>query len=86
MFHKILIANRGEIAVSIIRACREMGVRTVAVYSEVDRKALHVSKAAEAYAIGPPPPAESYLRVDRIIEAAWRTRHWRQLVSRPESF
>ena len=67
---KILIANRGEIAVRIIRACREMGVSPVAVYSECDRSALHVRYADEAYAIGPSPPRESYLCIDRIIGAA----------------
>src|SRR3989304_5637174 len=70
MFRKILIANRGEIAVRIMRACREMGVRAVAVFSEVDRKALHVLKADEAYPIGAAPATESYLRVDKIIEVA----------------
>ncbi len=73
MFSKILIANRGEIAVRIIRSCRELGVRTVAVYSQADRGALHVRMADEAVEIGPPPPAESYLRADRILEAARRT-------------
>jgi len=69
-FRKILIANRGEIAVRIIRACRELGIPSVAVYSEVDRAALHVRMADHAVPIGPAPSAESYLRVDRIIDAA----------------
>ncbi|MBI2816396.1 MAG: acetyl-CoA carboxylase biotin carboxylase subunit [Acidobacteria bacterium] len=72
MFKKILIANRGEIAVRIIRACREMDIRTVALYSEVDRKALHVLKADEAYSIGPAAAVESYLRIDKIIDVARR--------------
>ena len=67
---KVLIANRGEIAVRIARACREMGIATAAVYSECDRAALHVRYADEAYAIGPSPPRESYLRIDRILDAA----------------
>jgi acetyl-CoA carboxylase biotin carboxylase subunit len=72
MFKKILIANRGEIAVRVMRACREMGIRSVALYSEADRKALHVLKADEAYAIGPPPAAESYLRIEKILDVARR--------------
>jgi acetyl/propionyl-CoA carboxylase alpha subunit len=67
---KILIANRGEIAVRIIRACREMGISPVAVYSDCDRSAKHVRLADAAYAIGPCPPGESYLRIDRIVDAA----------------
>jgi acetyl-CoA carboxylase biotin carboxylase subunit len=73
MFKKILIANRGEIAVRVIRACREMGIATVAVYSDVDRAALHVRKADEAYHIGPPQAAESYLRVDKILDVVRRS-------------
>ena len=72
-FTKLLIANRGEIAVRIIRACHELGIRTVAVYSEADRDAQHVRFAHEAYAIGPPPSSESYLRIDKIIDAAKRS-------------
>jgi 3-methylcrotonyl-CoA carboxylase alpha subunit len=70
MFSKLLIANRGEIAVRIIRACQEMGVATVAVYSEADAGSLHVALADAAVPIGPPAPAESYLRGDRILRAA----------------
>lgn len=73
MFNKILVANRGEIAVRIIRACREMGIRTVAVYSEADAVALHTRLADEAVLLGPPPASESYLRGERIIEAARQT-------------
>ncbi|MFI5113902.1 MAG: acetyl-CoA carboxylase biotin carboxylase subunit [Terriglobales bacterium] len=72
MFKKILIANRGEIAVRVMRACREMGIRTVAVYSDVDRAALHVSKADEAHHIGPAPAAESYLSMAKILDVAKR--------------
>jgi len=70
MFNKILIANRGEIAVRVIRACREMGISPVVVYSDVDRAALHVRKADEAYHIGPAPASESYLNMAKLIEVA----------------
>ena len=67
---KVLIANRGEIAVRVIRACRDMGIATVAIYSECDRPALHVRLADEAWPVGPNPPRESYLRIDTIIDVA----------------
>lgn len=70
MFKKILIANRGEIAIRITRACRELGIETVCVYSEADRNSLHVLLADEAYEIGPAPSSESYLKIDKIIEIA----------------
>jgi acetyl-CoA carboxylase biotin carboxylase subunit len=70
VFRKVLIANRGEIALRVIRACRELGIRTVAVYSEADRESLHVRFADEDVCIGPPPARESYLNVPRIIAAA----------------
>jgi acetyl-CoA carboxylase biotin carboxylase subunit len=72
MFKKILIANRGEIAVRVIRACRELGILSAAVYSDVDRTALHVLKADEAYWIGPATAAESYLNIGRVVEVAKR--------------
>ncbi len=73
MFKRILIANRGEIAVRIIRACREMGIESVAVFSDVDRKALHVRKADHAYHIGPATASESYLNFDKILDVARRS-------------
>ena len=73
MFKRILIANRGEIAVRVIRACRELGVETVAVFSEADRAALHVREADYAVAVGPAPAAQSYLNTERILEAAKQT-------------
>src|SRR5580704_5669984 len=70
MFRKVLIANRGEIALRVICACKELGIRTVAVYSEADRHSLHVRFADEAICIGPPRSAESYLNVPAVISAA----------------
>ena len=73
MFGKILVANRGEIAVRVIRACRELRIPTVAIFSEVDRGALHVRMAEEAVCVGPPPSSESYLSIERVLDAAHET-------------
>lgn len=74
MFKKILVANRGEIAVRVLRACEEMGISTVTVYSDADRTALHVRYADEVYYLGPAPATESYLKIDKIIEIAKKSR------------
>ena len=68
--HKVLIANRGEIAVRIMRTCREMGITSVAIFSEADRTAYHTRMADEAFCVGPSPARDSYLQQDRIIEVA----------------
>src|SRR3546814_16164258 len=73
MFKKILIANRGEIACRVIKTARKMGIKTVAVYSDADARALHVEMADEAYRLGPPPAAQSYLLGDELIRIAKET-------------
>ena len=73
MFSKILIANRGEIACRVIKTARKMGIKTVAVYSEADKDALHVEMADERVLIGPPPAAQSYLVIEKIVEACKET-------------
>ncbi len=73
MFSKVLVANRGEIAVRIIRALEELGIESVAVYSELDRDAPHVTRAGEAYNLGPGPAAENYLAVEKILDVAARS-------------
>src|SRR5512136_611458 len=74
MFNRILISNRGEIAIRVMRACRELGISTVAVYSEADKNALFAKYADESVFIGPPPSSQSYLNIDKIIKAAQETK------------
>ncbi|MDA1182372.1 MAG: biotin carboxylase, partial [Bacteroidetes bacterium] len=73
LFKKILVANRGEIAIRVMRTCREMGISTVAIFSEADSKALHIRHADEAYCIGTALSADSYLRMDRILDLCKKT-------------
>ncbi|MBV9797898.1 MAG: carbamoyl phosphate synthase, partial [Solirubrobacterales bacterium] len=73
MFSKVLIANRGEIAVRVMRACEELAIATVAVYSELDREAPHVKRADEAFLLGPGPAAESYLSIEKLLDAVRRS-------------
>ncbi|MHC1586447.1 MAG: acetyl-CoA carboxylase biotin carboxylase subunit [Candidatus Hecatellaceae archaeon] len=74
LFDKILIANRGEIAIRVIKACRELGIKTIAIYSDADKDAMHVRLADEAYHIGPPPPLKSYLNIEKIVEVIERSK------------
>jgi len=73
MFEKVLVANRGEIAVRIIRACKELNIRTVAVYSKADASSMHVQMADEAYCIGPAKSADSYLKIENIMDVIRKT-------------
>ena len=70
LFKKVLVANRGEIAIRVMRACHELGIRTVAIYSDADRNALHARYADEAHHIGPAAPSESYLQLEKIVTLA----------------